>query len=407
MNSKVSASRSDRILLWLKRFTPMPLAINWRERIRVSVGALLGIAITGWLTAVVFPHSGALPLLIAPIGASAVLLFAVPASPLAQPWSLLGGNLVASIIGITCAQWITAPVTAAAIAVGATIGAMIALRCVHPPSGAVALTAVLGGPAVQAAGYSFALIPVGIDSTVLLVAALIYHNATGHRYPHANLKAKAATNANEAQRQGFTQADLDAALSAYNEILPIDRGDLEALLNGAQMHAYRRRFNAIACAEIMSHAPHTVEFGSPLQEAWTLLHRHRIKALPVIDRSRRVIGIVTQADFLRHAQLHTHKGLALRLRLLLRRIEALHRAEPEVVGQIMSTTVATANANQPIAELVPLFAASGHHHIPVVDGERRLVGILTQSDLVRALCTDTGTSLVKSTAPGSARRLAS
>jgi CBS domain-containing membrane protein len=82
-------------------------------------------------------------LLVAPMGASAVLLFAVPASPLAQPWSIVGGNLVSATVGVACATWISDLVDAAALAIALAICAMFALRCVHPPSGAVALTAVL------------------------------------------------------------------------------------------------------------------------------------------------------------------------------------------------------------------------------------------------------------------------
>src|SRR5258706_10586585 len=99
------------------------------------------------------PAAANIPLLVAPMGASAVLLFAVPASPLAQPWSIIGGNLVSATVGVACAALIGNPVHAAALAVAVAVGAMFALRCIHPPSGAVALTAGLGGPAGHAMGF--------------------------------------------------------------------------------------------------------------------------------------------------------------------------------------------------------------------------------------------------------------
>jgi CBS domain-containing membrane protein len=102
----------------------------------------------------------------------------VPASPLAQPWSIIGGNLVSATIGVTCASVIADPTLAAALAVALSICGMFALRCVHPPSGAVALTAVLGGPAIHALGYRFVLEPIAIQSAALLAAALAYHTAT-------------------------------------------------------------------------------------------------------------------------------------------------------------------------------------------------------------------------------------
>jgi CBS domain-containing membrane protein len=101
---------------------------------------------------------------------------------------------------------------------------------------------------------------------------------------------------------------------------------------------------------------------------------------------RRVIGVVTLADFMRDAALDTHHGWPDRLQALLRPTRTTHTDKAEAVGQIMTTPVQVAYADQPAAELVPLFATTGHHHIPVVDRERRLVGILTQSDLVAALC---------------------
>lgn len=377
---------SMRILPWLRRFLPAPLAIGWRERLRACCGAILGIFIAGCLMQYGWPEGGPLhlPLLMAPLGASAVLLFAVPTSPLAQPWPVLGGNVLAALVGITCARWFGDPLVAAALALGLAIAVMFLLRCVHPPAGAVALTAVLGGPSVHAAGYDFALLPVGINSFLLLLVALIYHAATRHSYPHAPAKTKSGESP-AGHGAGFTAADLDAVLKTRDEMFDIDRDDLEALLHEAEMLAYRRHFGETTCADIMSRDPVVVEFGSTLEEAWTLLRQHRVKALPVIDRSRRVIGIITLADFMRHAQLDSHANFARKLRGFVARVTTDHADKPDAVGQIMTTLVSTASIHKPIVELVSVFADAGHHHIPVVDDERRLVGIVTQSDLVVAL----------------------
>ncbi len=70
------------------------------------------------------------------MGACAVLLFAVLASPLAQPWSIIGGNLMLATVGVTCALLVHDPIDATALAAGVAICTMFALRCVHPPSGA-------------------------------------------------------------------------------------------------------------------------------------------------------------------------------------------------------------------------------------------------------------------------------
>jgi CBS domain-containing membrane protein len=165
----------------------------------------------------------------------------------------------------------------------------------------------------------------------------------------------------------------------------VSRDDLQSLLQQAELQAYRRRMGSLRCADVMSREPLSVEYGTSLQEAWTLLRRHRIKALPVVDRARRIVGIVTLNDFMRSADLDLHAGWPQRLRALIRPTRRTHTDKPEAVGQIMTRQVRVASAERPLAELVPLFADTGHHHIPVIDGEQRLVGIITQSDLVRAL----------------------
>ena len=368
---------------WLRGFVPRPTAVNQPERLRACCGALLGILLTGLVSRLVLGPTSPLPLLVAPMGASAVLLFALPSSPLAQPWSIIGGNLVSAFVGVTCALWIADPIFAAAVAIAAAIGAMLAFRCVHPPSGAVALTAVLGGPVIQAEGYHFLWTPIGINSLLLLGVALIFNNLTRHRYPHGLIAhSKPAETAN---RPGFNSADLDYVLSRYNEILDVDRDDLESMLMQAEMHAYRRRFGEITCADIMSREVISVEFGTELHHAWKLLQQHHIKALPVIDKAQRVIGIITLTDFIRHAELHAYQGYAEKFRRFLRRTGLTHSEKPEVVGQIMTHQVRTAAESMHITELVGLISHQGHRHIPVINTERRLVGIVTNSDLISGL----------------------
>jgi CBS domain-containing membrane protein len=228
------------MIRWLQTFLPAPVHVRWQERLRACLGALFGIALTGASTRFLIGASSSLPLLIAPMGASAVLLFAVPSSPLAQPWSVIGGNLAAAVIGVTCAKWIGNPFQAAAIAVAVSIGAMFALRCLHPPSGAVALTTVLGGPAVQAAGYGFVLEPVAINSLLLVTSALAYHFATGHRYPHTHQTRPHAAIPMDGLHT-FTRSDLEAVLKDRRELLDIDTDDLEDVLRDATRRSLARR----------------------------------------------------------------------------------------------------------------------------------------------------------------------
>ena len=116
-----------------------------------------------------------------------------------------------------------------------------------------------------------------------------------------------------------------------------------------------------------------------------MMRQSGVKALPVVDRANRVAGIVTVADFLRHARLDEFGGLASRLQGMLRPSGLTHGEREEVVGQIMTRQVRVASASRHALELLPLFSEAGHHHLPIIDDDRRLVGILTQTDLVRAL----------------------
>jgi CBS domain-containing membrane protein len=156
--------------------TPSSSAVGPASVLRAAIGACLGLMLTGFVTRTV-AGSALLTPLIAPMGASAVLLFAVPLSPLARPWPAIGGNTIAALIGVTVAGLIEDRVAAASVAVAATIAVTASLRCVHPPAGAVALTTVVGGPAVTAAGYGFAAIPVLLNTLLLVGAAHGFHAA--------------------------------------------------------------------------------------------------------------------------------------------------------------------------------------------------------------------------------------
>lgn len=363
---------------------PAPVQVDRRERLRALIGAGLGVlvaALGSRLLMAVWPAAWGLSTvwLLAPLGASAVLVFAAPASPLAQPWAVLGGNTLSACTGVLCAQWVPDPVLAAALAVALAIAVMFTLRCLHPPGGAMALSAVL----THAQPMAFPLITVGVNAVWLVMAGLAYNRLTGRPYPHPQQRPAQLAEAVVGAR--FQPEDLDAALARYNQVLDISRDDLEALLHETALTAHRRRWAGLRCRDVMTREVHTVEFGAGLQTAWALMRTHRIKALPVLDRARRVVGILTQADFLRVAGLDDAPGLAQRLQALIRPDGRVHSDKPAVVGQIMTRQVRVVSADRHVMELMPLFTEAGHHHIPVIDAERRLVGMITQSDFVRAL----------------------
>ncbi len=362
---------------FLLNFRPARSRVGGRERLRALLGGALGILVTAVISRWLAGAESINPWLIAPLGASAVLVFALPASPLAQPWSVIGGNSISALVGVLCIHYIPDPAWAGACAVGLAIAAMFSLRCLHPPGGATALFAVLA----HSGSFHFVLFPVLTNSVLLVFMGVVYNSLSGRRYPHG----QQATTPIASPAARFSANDLDTALAHYNQVLDISRDDLEELLHHAELAAYQRNLGGLRCADIMSTSPLSVTFGTHLDDAWALMREHRIKALPVIDPGRRIIGIVTVADFMRQTDLSRLDHIGKSLRAAVRRSGSITASKPEAVGQIMTRSVRVMSAGRHVIELVPLFSEDGHHHIPIIDDEQRLVGIITQTDLVRAL----------------------
>lgn len=217
-------------------FRPILAGATPRDRLLACGGALGGI---GLMAAILRSMPGApadLPMMIAPIGASAVLLFAVPASPLAQPWPIIGGNVVSAIVGMIVAHWLADSWLAAGVAVGAAILVMSLLRCLHPPGGAVALSAVIAAPSVLMPAYYFPLVPVAVNSFALVLLGWLFHRFSGHSYPHrATIAGNAVTLAD------LVAEDIDRALIDLGETFDVSREDLDLLLRRAEQHAIERR----------------------------------------------------------------------------------------------------------------------------------------------------------------------
>lgn len=148
------------------------------------LGSFLGITAVALLHYQLVDQQGLL-LLIGSFGASAVLVYGAVRSPLAQPRNLLGGHVFSAAVGVTAFQWLgSSPWLAAAIAVSTAIALMHLTRTLHPPGGATALIAVIGGDSVHKLGYLYVLMPAALGAVVMLVIALIVNNMSRSRkYP--------------------------------------------------------------------------------------------------------------------------------------------------------------------------------------------------------------------------------
>lgn len=200
--------------------------VSHRERLITSFGGFCGILGVYFVSNVILDAPAA-AMIVASMGASAVLLFAVPHSALAQPWNVVGGHLISALIGVSCARFIPDMLLAAALSVGCAITAMHYLRCIHPPGGATALSAVIGGPMVHAMGYAYILQPVLVNTIVILGIAIVFNALFDYyRYPAMHAKASSQTIHHDDHYPPIAHADLVYALSQIDTLVTVSEEDL-------------------------------------------------------------------------------------------------------------------------------------------------------------------------------------
>ncbi len=204
-------------------------SVSEREHWISAAGGLIGILAVLWSSHFwIEGHGGVLA--IASMGASAVLLFAAPHGALSQPWPVLGGHLVSALIGVTCARWLGGePMLAASLAVALSIAAMYGLRCLHPPGGATALFAVLGGESVHALGYGYLFSPVLLNIVVLVTVAVLFNYPFAwRRYPQSWHHRTVAA-AQPAEKSMIPHSSLVYALSQIDTFVDISEDDLQRI----------------------------------------------------------------------------------------------------------------------------------------------------------------------------------
>jgi len=161
-----------------------PPRVAYSEILWSWIGAFLGIATVALISYQVLEGKG-LTMIIGSFGASAVLIYGAVRSPLAQPRNLLGGHILSAVIGVTSYQLFQPHIwLAAAVAVATAIAVMHATKTLHPPGGATALIAVIGGESVYNLGYLYAIIPTAVGASIMLAIAVLVNNIPrNRRYP--------------------------------------------------------------------------------------------------------------------------------------------------------------------------------------------------------------------------------
>lgn len=333
---------------------------RWKDRLPAAIAAMASMALTALFCVLLARADLSHPLLAAPLGASIVLLFAVPASPLAQPWPVIGGNIVSTLVGTAVIHLVANLWLAPPLAVGGAIMAMTLLRCLHPPGGALALGTALAGMAGPGAHFAFAFWHVGLNSAMLVFLAVLFHRFWGHSYPHRPPEAAAVhvtTDAPPLDRLGIDASDVDEALAAYGEALDVDAGDLHALFKDAELRATSHRHDPLTVADIMSRDVVSINAQASVAQVAELLFERGLMSLPVVDGEGRVEGVVTPLDLGREGA----------------------RAQDIARDPLL------ASPSTPIGALIRPLSEGRRREVLVVDDALHLCGMVTQTDLIAAL----------------------
>lgn len=207
------------------------------EKIVSAAGGFAGILMVA-LASGYFVAPADAALMAASMGASAVLLFAMPHGALSQPWQLVGGHVISALVGVTVAKFIPGIILPAALAVALAIGAMHYLRCIHPPGGATALSAVIGGPAVHALGYQYILTPVLLNTGIILCTAIVVNYFfPWRRYPAKLGQKKTQHTGTGLGASEISREDLEFALRKMNIYIDVTEQDLERIYALARKHS--------------------------------------------------------------------------------------------------------------------------------------------------------------------------
>lgn len=375
----------------LKLFGPGSSNVSVLEKLISAVAALVSIGLV-MAVSQYFLDPQSLPWVVASMGASAVLLFAVPKGPLSQPWAFIAGHLFSAFIGISVAKLIADPVTASAVAVSLAIFVMYLTRCLHPPGGATALTAVVGGSAITGLGYWYMLTPIALNIVVMLLWALLINNLIPNRcYPNGirdifsnKNKPHSADQSEFKQPNMIRRSDLHDALTDMDVFVDVTEDELNKIFNLSLMHTHKKKMGDILCRDIMTANVISVDYDTDVEQIWKLLVENRVHAFPVVDCKGYVLGVVSMDDFLNQIKVNVNSSIIDQLSEFIMKTNTSHTDKPEYAGHLMSKPAITIAEEQHILDLFELFYEHNIHHLPVVNSENKLSGIVTPKDLLLA-----------------------
>lgn len=231
-----------KILKKIQQVLDIDSSVSTAEKLASTIGGFVGIFL---ISVISFQFTGAngAALIIPSMGASAVLVFAVPHGKLSQPWALIGGHLSSAFVGVCCYLLIPNVFLAAGLAVGLAIGAMHVLRCIHPPGGATALVAVVGGTQIHELGFAYILTPVLLNTLIIFISALIFNNFfPWRRYPSGFMRFTDTPIQDKTKPSNLIEkSHIEHALSEIDLVVDVNIDDLQQIFALAIEHSEQGR----------------------------------------------------------------------------------------------------------------------------------------------------------------------
>ena len=341
----------------LRGFAPALSAPHAVDLLRGACGAFTGLLLLNLALQLAAPSLH----LIAPFGASAVLVFAVPNSPLSQPWSTVVGNTVSAAVALATIALLPAGPWVPPVAVGGAIATMLLCRSLHPPGGAVALLAALTPSSLTIPLHSV-ILPVVVGSAGLVLAGIGWHRLTGRVYPFrqpASPGPHGTRDPGPAARVGLQSAELAGILDRFRQTPNLGVADLARLVGAVEEMMAAQRLSGATCADIMSRDLVTVVPDTPRDEVAQIFATRGFHSLPVTDGEFRLLGVIFQIDL-------------------------IIRPAATSAAALMVTGLPEMAPETPVGALLPILADGRPEGVPVL-ADNKLVGIVTRTDLIAAL----------------------
>jgi CBS domain-containing membrane protein len=336
------------------------------ELLMATLGGFLGIFSCALLAGLTSKLGLPSLFLVAPLGATAVLVFAVPNSPLAQPWSAVLGNTLAAICGVI-AVTLASPQVAPVFAVTLAFAAMLLGRALHPPGGAVALLMGLSPDLVYDNGILGICLNISLMTLALAAAGVLFHKFSGRRYPFRTTLSQVAPT--PPQRLGLDKDELTELLTKFHQTTNLGAVDLARLLVAAEEEMLHHTFEGQACGDAASSDIPVVSAKSGLRE---IVRRFRLSdhaVLAVTDIQGKFLGFIWHKDVLSEMEKLTRPRL---LSLQVRATDILRRPDFAL------------DSGVPLGEAITLLVQTEREFLPVTENGN-FKGVLTRSGLLNLI----------------------